>query len=351
MSKRDYELPISGQPLPEQPAWLHAPSYLLEAGASSLQTETTYRSALRLFADWLQHFGHCGYAKEDEWPLDPAGLTTAVVLNYRTWLLANRARATATTYLAAVTGYLGYLDGQNRLPEGVQLGKLQRQLSRRPVERHQAESVMDLDEARQAVPRIVAYYDKQPLPPENDSYNRRLTLLRNRALVHCLYSTAARLSEVVALNRSNVDQGRAAHATIVGKGNRPRTIHIRDYARQAIRAYLEEREDSNPALFVAHSRNALNARLSNTSAHNVIKDAVKALGLHGSLSAHDFRHYRATRLLREGMPLEVVQEYLGHADIGTTRSIYAPVLGVQVVDEWLDNMDVPPQVAAREAEA
>jgi len=45
------------------------------------------------------------------------------------------------------------------------------------------------------------------------------------------------------------------------------------------------------------------------------------------------------------MPIEVVQEFLGHADISTTRSIYAPVLGVQIVDEWLDNMDISPQEA------
>jgi integrase/recombinase XerD len=160
--------------------------------------------------------------------------------------------------------------------------------------------------------------------------------------VSTLYSTAARLSEIVALNRGNVDQGRTPFAIITGKGGRPRTIHIREYARQAIRAYLEERADSNPALFVAHSRNAKNARLSSTSAHNTVKRAVKALGLHESISAHDFRHFRATQLLREGMPLEVVQEYLGHQDISTTRGIYAPVLGAQVVGEWLDNVDLAP---------
>jgi site-specific recombinase XerD len=268
------------------------------------------------------------------------------VLTYRNWLLANRAQSTATTYMAAVTGYLHFLDGQDHLPPEVQLGKLQRQLARRQVERNQAETVIDLDQARQAVPQIVSYYDELPLPASNDRFNRRLSLLRNRALVNTLYSTAARLSEVVGLNRANVDQGRAKFAMVTGKGNRPRTLYIRDYARQAIRAYLTARTDTNPALFVAHSRNASNARLSATSAHNVVKKAVKALGLHPSLSAHDFRHYRATQLLREGMPIEVVQEFLGHTDISTTRGIYAPVLGVQIVSEWLDNVDVTPEKAS-----
>jgi site-specific recombinase XerD len=338
-------LPISGRPLPAEPAWLDEASFLLEAGASSAKTETTYRSGLRLFADWLQHFGRDGYGKQDPWPLSPNRLTTATVLSFRNWLLANRSRSTTTTYLAAVTGYLNYLDGQDRLPSTMQLGKLQRQIARRQVERNQAETVIDLDTARQAIPQIVAYYNELALPPENDRYNRRLSLLRDRALVNVLYSTAARLSEVVALNRSNVDHGRAQYVAIVGKGGRARTLFIRDYARRALQAYLGERRDANPALFVAHSRNARHARLSATSAHNVVKRAVKALGLHAGLSAHDFRHFRATQLLREGMPIEVVQEYLGHADISTTRSIYAPVLGIHVVAEWLDNLDVVPEQA------
>jgi len=335
-------LPISSREVPKGPSWLLEPNFLLEAGAKSLKTESTYRSGLRLFADWIQYFQHNDYAKDAEWPLPPDGLSTAVILSYRNWLLANRSHSTTNTYMASVLGYLNFLDGLDLLPPDVQLGKLQRQLARRPADRNLAEGVIDLDSARQSVPKIVEFYNQRSLPAENDPYNRRLTLLRDRAVVSTLYSTAARLSEIVGLNRSNMDQGRTPFAIITGKGGRPRTIHIRDYARQAIRAYLRERTDSNPALFVAHSRNAKNARLSSTSAHNTVKRAVKALGLHESISAHDFRHFRATQLLREGMPLEVVQEYLGHQDISTTRGIYAPVLGAQVVGEWLDNVDLAP---------
>ena len=349
-TKKRNVLPISQRPFPEEPAWIHEASFLMEAGTRSLKTETTYRSGLRLLADWLQHFRKAAYSLEDPWPLSPQNLSTAVILNFRNWLLSNRSVSTTTTYMAAVVGYLHYLDGQDALPHGVQLGKLQRQMSRRQVERNQAETVIDMDHARQEIPQIIRYYDQLPLPPENDKYNRRLSLLRDRALVKTLYSTAARISEVVALNRHNVDNGRAQYATIIGKGNKPRTIFVRDYARQAIVRYLAERSDSNPALFVSHSRNSLDARLSKTSAHNIVKRAVRAMKLNASISAHDFRHYRATQLLREGMPLEVVQEYLGHSDVSTTRNIYAPVLGVHIVAEWLDNIDIPPDQAASNTE-
>jgi integrase len=351
MKQREHLLPISQRPLPDRPAWLYENQFLLEAGVRSWKTETTYRSGLRLFADWLQTINRHAYGMDEEWPLSPGQLTTAVVLGFRSWLLSNRSRSTVTTYSAAVIGYLHFLDGIDALPTGIQLGKLQRQMARRQIDRNQAETVIDLDLARQAIPLIIDYYDELPLPSDNDRYNRRLSLLRDRALVRVLYSTAARISEVVALDRNNVDRGHAQFATITGKGNKPRTIHLRKYARRSIIAYLAERRDSNPALFIAHSRNARNARLSVTSAHNIVKRAVKALNLHDSLSAHDFRHYRATQLLREGMPLEVVQEYLGHSDISTTRSVYAPVLGVHVVSEWLDNVDITPQEAASAVES
>ena len=55
----------------------------------------------------------------------------------------------------------------------------------------------------------------------------------------------------------------------------------------------------------------------------VVKNAAAALGLHKSTSPHSFRHFRATQLLNEGMPLESVQAYLGHQDISTTRKVYA----------------------------
>ena len=60
-----------------------------------------------------------------------------------------------------------------------------------------------------------------------------------------------------------------------------------------------------------------------TWASAIVKNAAKALGLHQATSPHSFRHYRATQLLNEGMPLESVQAYLGHVSIETTRIVYA----------------------------
>jgi integrase/recombinase XerD len=91
---------------------------------------------------------------------------------------------------------------------------------------------------------------------------------------------------------------------------------------QAIQAYIAERQDEHPGLFISHGR-GYGKPLGRGTIWAVVKTAAKALGLHKSTSPHSFRHYRATQLLNEGMPLESVQAYLGHQDISTTRKVYA----------------------------
>lgn len=325
---RKRNLPISNRPIPDTIAWMLEDSFLIATGSNSQKTESTYRSGLRLFADWLQHYRKASYSVEMNWPLSPERLDTDTIIEFRSWLSDNRSRATVMTYTAALVGYLNFIDQEDALPDDVKLDKLQQQMARRRVGRDSAETVLDLDKSRQHVPKIIRYYEQLPLPRKNDRYNRRLSLLRDRAVIHTLYSTAARISELVSLDRASVRNGAAQFVTIESSG-KVRDLTFEPYAQASIRAYLRERKDENPALFIAHSRNAGEARLSITSVHNVVKRAVHALNLNTSLSAHDFRHYRATQLLREGMSLADIQELLGHSDIATTRNIYSPVLEEQ----------------------
>lgn len=72
MRSKDTRLPISDRPLPDGLTWLDEDAFLREAGAQSLKTESTYRSGLRLFADWLQHYRKAGYSNPTPGPLAPA---------------------------------------------------------------------------------------------------------------------------------------------------------------------------------------------------------------------------------------------------------------------------------------
>lgn len=330
--------------------WLHAFAYLERVGGDSEETRKTYLVGLRIFAEWIQIYQKENYAKSSVWPMDPTHLTTADIQQFEHWLAQTRARSTTATYIAALMGFFNYLEMIHELPSSLNMSELRAYL--RSTHRRQNQSsqhVLEMSDVRStAVPQIVRYYEDLPLPPvpsatRPDSYQRRLTLLRDRAVVNLLYATAMRIAELPPLNRSAVRDGRSPTAYIIGKGNKPRTIYLQPYAQQAIQAYLAERTDTNPALFVSHTGNHARTptRISKRTLQRTIENAARVLGFEG-VSAHDFRHFRATQLLREGMPLEVVQEYLGHTSPATTRMIYSPVLGERVVREWLDNMDIPP---------
>ena len=152
-----------------------------------------------------------------------------------------------------------------------------------------------------------------------------------------LFFTAARVSEVVSINRNQVEDGQLK-IIITGKGNKSRTIHIDEHTQTYIQQYLAARpaqrqtDDGKPeALFLPHSRNTSSKRLTANQVGRFVKRLFKSLGLHPDLSPHDIRHFRALELLRKGLPLVIIQEMLGHASIKTTRDIYAPVLGADLV--------------------
>ena len=338
---RKYRLPLSGRPIPEmnngtyQFPWTGMESFL-NSRAISRNTANAYQTALRFLADWVQHYKHGGFKVTDAWPLDSKQLTTEIVRQFLNWIVSARSQATARTYVAAFRSFLTHLHSMDRLPIGIDLLKIQSHRHQQRLNQiNVSESVTSLDEARQQMPKIACYYHKLPLPLKNDAYNRRLTLLRNRAFMSVIFYSAMRISEVVSLNVRTVGYGRHTQLAITGKGNKSRIVHLDAVAQQAIQAYLGEREGDSPALFISHSRRSYGRRLSLVAADNIVKTAVKALGCDPRLSAHDFRHFRATQLLRNEVPLVIVQEFLGHADISTTRAIYAPVIGADKVADML----------------
>ena len=122
---------------------------------------------------------------------------------------------------------------------------------------------------------------------------------------------------------------------ITGKGGKDRILLLTKDAQNAIAAYCRERGDKFPGLFISHGRGA-GRPLGRGTLWAVVKHAAKALNLYKGTSPHAFRHFRAQQLLHEGMDLDVLQAYLGHADISTTRRIYAPYTAVEKVRDQLE---------------
>jgi integrase len=287
-------------------------------------TKATYRHALRALLTYLESQG--------EKPTIEA-LYERVLYDYRQWLRAEYSERTARAYLGIATRLMDWLDNHHGpLPFSVNraiglLPKMGRQKSykRRPVDPN--------------FHRVLNYYVNQSMPEKTEE---RLDLLRNRAIIAMLYDTACRVSELTALNRGDVLDGKADQITLQDtKGDKPRLVFIQPNTQALIRAYVEARSDNLRApLFIKHSDGK---RLSRSMVYHIVKVAAIQCGLEG-VSPHSFRHQRAQDMLNSGMPVQWVATYLGHEHIDTTRIIYAwqtdPKQLREMVDKYGQREDV-----------
>lgn len=167
---------------------------------------------------------------------------------------------------------------------------------------------------------------KKPLSPEElEKVRCACEQERDLAIVEFLYSSAVRVSELCRLNRDDICW-ESDDVMVLGKGNKEREVYLNARAHLHLRQYLESRKDDNPALFVG--TRAPHERLTKSGVRNILKKIGSAAGV-SKVHPHRFRRTSATDLLRMGMPIEQVQELLGHVKIETTR-IYCTVTKEQV---------------------
>lgn len=143
---------------------------------------------------------------------------------------------------------------------------------------------------------------------------------RDLAIVECLYSTAVRASELLQLNREDICFLKD-DIIVLGKGNKERVTYLNARAHIHLKNYLDSRTDDNPALFVS-SKTPFD-RLTRRGLEDILKRIGAAANVE-KVHPHRFRRTSATDLLNAGMPIEQVQELLGHKSIETTR-IYCTV--------------------------
>jgi integrase/recombinase XerD len=150
--------------------------------------------------------------------------------------------------------------------------------------------------------------------------------LRDYLLLELLYSTGARVSEVVGINLNDISESNIAGESIWvlklrGKGGKERIVPLGTYAKSAIDDYLVR---CRPALLKKLHETALflnnrGTRLSRVSAWEIVKVAAAKSGLNTRVTPHIFRHSYATHLLDGGADIRVVQELLGHSSVTTTQ--------------------------------
>ena len=144
--------------------------------------------------------------------------------------------------------------------------------------------------------------------------------LRDLALIDLLASTGMRVGELVHLNREDIDFENR-ECVVFGKGSKERPVYFDARTKIHLKNYLESRTDDNPALFV--SLLSPYNRLEISGVEIRLRELGRRLGI-PKVHPHKFRRTLATRAIDKGMPIEQVQQLLGHAKIDTTMQ-YAMV--------------------------
>ena len=138
--------------------------------------------------------------------------------------------------------------------------------------------------------------------------------LRDLAIIDMLASTGMRIGEMVRLNRDDINFIER-ECVVFGKGDKERIVYFDARTKLHLQEYLDKRTDDNPALFV--SLNAPHERMKIGGIEVRLRNMGRKLGL-VKVHPHKFRRTLATMAIDKGMPIEQLQQLLGHKRIDTT---------------------------------
>ena len=145
--------------------------------------------------------------------------------------------------------------------------------------------------------------------------------IREKCLVEVFFSTGCRLSEIVKLNKSDINW--SEKSTIVnGKGNKNRTVFFSVKCKLYLQEYLNSRIDDNESLFV--SEREPHDKLGKSGIEKIFKKIKNRTDIKTKISPHVLRHTRATQALSRGMDIVDISKLLGHSSVKTTE-IYSKV--------------------------
>lgn len=160
--------------------------------------------------------------------------------------------------------------------------------------------------------------------------------LRDKAILEVLFSTGLRVSELVSLNRDQINLDRREFG-VVGKGRRVRVVFLSESAAEWLRRYLGGRQDDLSPVFIRYSGKkpdedddtGESIRLTARSVQRLVGKYVKKAKLAIKITPHGLRHSFATDLLGNGADLRAIQELLGHKNVSTTQ-IYTHITNPQL---------------------
>lgn len=153
-------------------------------------------------------------------------------------------------------------------------------------------------------------YSDEDLEKMRDSCDEK----RDLALIDMLASTGMRVGELVLLNQTDIDFNER-ECKVLGKGNKERIVYFDARTKIHLQEYLKSRDDDNNALFV--SLRSPHNRLTISGVESRVREIGKRLNIE-KVHPHKFRRTLATKAIDKGMPIEQLQQLLGHKRIDTT---------------------------------
>lgn len=296
----------------------------------SRKTLENYNHYIRRFLDW---------AKIDK----PEQITEELVRKFRLYL--NRGnengvpplqKVTQNYHIIALRGFLKYMakrDIKCLSAEKIELG----QQEKRQVEFLDSEELTRLLQAPSANSEInSAEKSRKPKAKSRKKNEIGLIKLRDKAILELLFSAGLRVSELVSLNRDDINFDRGEFS-VRGKGRKLRVAFLSETAKKALAEYLKERKDMEDALFinlscvetsilprrtsclVSTAEEGKNFRLTARSVQRLVRRYAKIAGIIKKVTPHTIRHSFATDLLFNGADIRSVQSMLGHSNIATTQ--------------------------------
>lgn len=307
----------------------------IDRGCSPL-TIRNYQLYLNRFINWLN----------DNFPNTSTDkLTLDIIQKFRVYLarLATNnqplSKKTQTYHIIILRAFLGFLERQeikSLAPKRIELPKRDQQQLIKFLDSDQVERLLNQpDMSSQQGPR-------------------------DKAILETLFSTGLRVSELVSLNKEQINLDRREFG-VIGKGNKARVVYLSTRAVQWLRKYLGARQDSYKPLFISYrgkgrqlekdnlvasnekvqlkhggkksdlGRDGETLRLTARSVERIVDKYVAKARLPIAATPHTLRHSFATDLLMAGADIRSVQEMLGHSNIGTTV-IYTHVTNKRLKD-------------------
>lgn len=253
--------------------------------------------------------------------------------------------ATVRLYGQAVITWFGFLADELMLPEKFPVSAATSRAQRTLREYVPATMARDgAPEPPKGLEELIHANDVLSVPDDlkaKEQARRKLECLRNRAILYALADSGARVSEILNLTAEDVYGAKLNRQGVwsiqvrgKGKGQYGRQVILR-FTRPtlaAMREYLKARNDPGATvLFVSHAKTRPKFQgtpFSPNACWRMIQNTARSVGV-SRIHPHDFRHWRATQMLKEGIPIDQVQRFLNHRSIRTTQ-LYAKTAETKV---------------------